>query len=246
MGLKCILIVGSVFCFTMLKAQNQKPLIVDNIKVELGNLSYGDYSFSMERKIATKSSLSLRLGYLQPFNHLLNKYDINLSGDKTGFDTSLEYRFFLLGKQKDKLLGFYAAPYFRYANLSLNFLDEIQISPFSVALNYSNIGAGIQLGVQGRLNGDGNSNSFLNHIIYDFHLLGGGIDWHKLSMKYQAMKNPDEYDYGQIEDDIRGYFDKYPILNRKLQFGYLSNKLGVTLPLVLPGLRAGFSIGYQF
>ena len=241
---KCF-ILFAILCviLPLAKAQIKTPWI-NNIKLEVPNLLYGDYSFAVERKVMKNTSVSFRLGYLQPFNHLFKKYDIKLDGNKSGIDASMQYRFYLAGKKRSELLGFYFAPYLRYASLSLDFIDEIQFTPFSVSFTYSNIGAGLQLGIQKQLKGK--SGSLLNHIVYDFHFIGGGFDRHTLSMRYQEMKDPDEYNYGAIEEEIRGYFDKFPFLSRKLKFGYLNNKLGVTLPLVLPGLRTGFSIGYHF
>lgn len=241
-----LFLAGVWFCLLPINSQGSNPLILSNIKLELPNLLYGDYSVALERQMAKASSLSVRFGYLQPFNHLFKKYNIDLKGSKTGYDLSVEYRFFPFGKNRNQLIGFYAAPYVRYASLNLNFIDEIQITPFSVAVGYSNLGAGLQLGFQKQLRSQKKPKNFLSHIICDFHLIGGGIDRHSLSMNYQEMKNPDEYNYGNIEDDIRGYVDQYPFLEKKLKFGYLNNKLGVSLPLVLPGLRAGFSVGYSF
>lgn len=235
-------LVTVILAVAVLAADAQKPL--NSVKADVSNLIYGDYSLSFERQMYRNSSLSIRMGYLQPFNHLFNKYNIDLSGDKTGFDTSLEYRFFVARKNKTMLSGFYAAPYLRFASLNLNFIDEIQITPFSVSLTYSNIGAGLQLGVQKYLSAK--SGSFLNHIVYDFHFLGGGFDRHNLTLAYQELKNPDDYDYKQIEDDIRSYFEKVPFLTRSLKFNYLNSLLSVDLPFYLPGLRAGFSIGYSF
>lgn len=218
----------------------------NNIKLEVSNLLYGDYSLNYERKMTEKSSLSIRLGYLQPFNHLFNKYEIDFSGKKDGFDTSLEYRFFVLGNKRNELEGMYVAPYLRYAKLNLNFIDEIQITPFSIDFGYSNIGAGLQFGIQGRFGKMSSTNEFWKHLVYDVRILGGGVDRHVLKMTFNRLKDTDDYNYGEIVDYITELFESYPFLTRKLDFNYLNSLRSVKLPVVLPGLRAGFSIGYSF
>lgn len=226
-------------------AYSKEPL-VNNLKLEIPNMLYGDYSLSAERKVYKNMSVSLRLGYLQPFNRLANRYNWQLEGEKTGFDASFEYRIFIAGKQRNNLMGFYIAPYVRYASLSLDFLGEIQQSPIGVDLSYSNIGAGLQLGFQKHLGQNKPDDHWLKHFVYDVHLLGGGIDQHSLSMSFRELKNPDEYDYGQVEAEVRNFLDKYPFIASRLDFSYLNSLLKVNLPLVLPGLRAGFSVGYVF
>lgn len=237
-----------LFFLLMLTVQwaYSKDPIVNNIQLEMTNLLYGDYSLSAERKVYNNMSASLRLGYLQPFNRLANRYNWNLNGKKSGFDASLEYRIYAAGKNRNELQGFYLAPYVRYASLSLDFLGEIQQSPIGVDLSYSNIGAGLQLGFQKHLGQNKPDDHWLKHFVYDVHLLGGGIDRHSLSMSFRELKNPDEYDFGQVEAEVRNFLDKYPFIASRLDFSYLNSLLKVNLPLVLPGLRAGFSVGYVF
>lgn len=230
----------------IVQVAGSKELLINNIKLELPNMLYGDYSLSAERKVYNNMSASIRLGYLQPFNRPARKYNWNLNGKKSGFDASLEYRIFVVGKNRNELQGIYLAPYLRYATLSLDFLGEIQQSPIGVDLSYSNVGAGIQLGFQKQLGRNKPEGHFLKHLIYDFHLLGMGFDRHSLTMSFRELKNPDEYDYGLVEDEVREFLEKYPFIANRLDFNYLNNLLKVKLPLVLPGLRAGFSVGYVF
>lgn len=238
----------SLFLLLMLIVQlvYSKDPLVNNVKLEIPNMLYGDYSLSVERKVHHNMSASLRLGYLQPFKRLARRNAWDLNGKQSGFDASLEYRIFVAGKNQKELQGFYLAPYVRYATLSLDFLGEIQQSPIGIDLSYSNIGAGLQLGFQKQLGKNKPEGHFLKRLVYDVHLLGGGIDQHSLSMSFRELKNPDEYDYGLVEDEVRNFLEKYPFVAKRLDFSYLNSLLKVNLPLVLPGLRAGFSVGYVF
>ncbi len=240
---RLILFLITIGCVQFVYSQHSKSPFVHNAKLELTNMVYGDYSFSIEHKLPKNSSLSLRVGYLSPFSNLFKKYEIEMNGNKSGFDASFEYRYFWLGNNKNELQGIYIAPYVRYASLSMNFFDDIQMMPFRVGLNYSNIGAGLQLGYQGRVK---SSNKFLNRIVYDFHFLGGGIDRHRIKISYKEMKDSEDFDYGTIKDDIEGYLEKYPFLQKRMDFTALNSLLNIKLPIVLPGLRGGFSVGYAF
>lgn len=240
---KAFILSIALFAVVVLSAQKRKLVVVDNVKIGLSNLIYGDYSVSVERRVTNQSSLNLRLGYLQPFHSAFKYYEIDLDGKKDGFDGSLEYRFFFTGKKRSELLGFYVGPYLRFANLKLNFVDHIEITPFHVNFAYSNIGAGIQLGFQNELK---SQHEFLKNIVYDFYFLGGGIDRHQLKLGYRELKNPEEFDYGSIEDDIEAYFEKIPFIQGKLNYNVAKSLLNIKLPLVLPGIRVGFSVGYRF
>ena len=49
---------------------------------------------SLEHAFSKNTSLELRVGYLQPFNSLFNRYNIQMDGKKNGMDWSLQYRYF--------------------------------------------------------------------------------------------------------------------------------------------------------
>lgn len=242
--MKLTLLLGIFLCTTLL-AFGKKPIrpIDRSIKLEIPNMLYGDYSLSYEREIMQNSSLSLRLGYLKPFGYALKTLGLSSTQLPKGSDASLEWRFFVAGKKKADLQGLYVAPYIRYAKLNLKIIDEIDFSPVNVRMKYTNIGGGLQIGYQGKFK---SKNEFMSHIVYDFHLIGGGVDNHILTIAYNGLKDSQNFEEGTIQNEVLKVLEDYPLLINKLNIPQLNNLINVPIPIVLPGLRAGFSIGYSF
>lgn len=215
------------------------------IKVGIPNVLYGEYQLGYERMLTGNQSIQLKAGYFQPVSSFLIGEDLfrfteeySIKGVDGGFQTSLEYRFYL---QRQAIpSGFYISPYLRGAQLYMGYTDVVKTLEFDVAARFSLIGAGAQLGYQWLI-GD--------HFCLDFNFFGGGVDLWMPRIKYTR----DGYTtYSEIEPDIRNALEvgedveKYFNPSKRLTTTINTDNLIARIPFVLPGFRMGFSLGYAF
>jgi hypothetical protein len=217
------------------------------VKIGLLGLSYGDYSLSYERALGAKSSLNLTAGYMNPNNGFLNLYqDIYVQdgvwiGDwYDGIHASVDYRFYT-GEKGTALRGFYLSPYLRYWNLALLLQDEIEGDYFDVDTKLSSVGVGIQFGYQWLIS---------KKISIDWYFLGigaqkltGNASW---IIKDESAVKYDKFDYNSIIDDVNDPFYKVEYVKKNYSYEVTNSAMNVKVPLWLPDIRTGITIGYAF
>ena len=217
----------------------------NNIKLGLGGIAMGDYSLNYERLITPKSAINANFGYsnlkwgLVPVAYMSDilsniSSEVNLNQVKSGLHSSIDYRFYA-GK-KDNLRGIYFAPYVRYWDYNFVMDDVIDDTKFDINTKVWSLGFGFQMGYQW-LRSD--------KISIDWYFLGFGAEWLNTSAAY-VTQNGAAFNYSTIEDDVRGVFDGFTFIEKRLTTEPVDDKLKINLPVWLPGVKTGISIGYAF
>jgi hypothetical protein len=213
----------------------------NNIKLGIGGIAMGDYSLSYERLITPKSTINANFGYLNlewgalPVVSLSDiSSDVKLNQIKSGLHSSIDYRFYA-GK-KDNLRGIYFAPYVRYWDYKFVMDDEIDGTIFDINTKVWSIGLGFQMGYQWLVS---------DKISIDWYFLGFGAEWLNTSAAY-VTQNGSAFNYSTIEDDVLGVFDGFTFVEKRLTTEPVDDRLKINLPVWLPGVKTGISIGYAF
>lgn len=229
------------------------------VKLKLMGLGYGNYTVSYERALSEKNSINASFALLSPDgaikNYLPNWYyewDGSGSGpfDKngkgitedapwigefySGYGFSVDYRMY--GKQA--LKGFYYGPYVKYMSLDFRLEDEIRGPYYTIESNISGFGAGFEIGNQWLI---------IDRIVLDLYF-GLGAQLFSATGKYVQDPVPaaGSFDYSDIIPDVIDAYAKIPYIDKRLETTVESDALLLHIPLPLPDLRGGFSIGFAF
>lgn len=242
-----------VFAFLVLcllpvvHAQRRSPILKNAIKFEMLNAVYGDYSFTYERLICPRTSLNFRVGKLNLYEFTRGNDYFTIFGKSNGFTSSFEYRYFINEKSGAKAEGFYAGAYVRYVSFLLGEIHSPEI-PFSIRSNLSYGGIGFHLGIQQSLEKYITSKSAfadqLKHIVFDFHLVGAGLDLYTLKFSLHDV-DPEVYNQSNYIQLLKMIYDEYPFLP-KINYSLLDYTKPVKASLLWPGIKLGFSVGYKF
>ncbi len=236
---KIALLAMCLFVSGFLFAQNNV------LKTGLPNILYGEYQLGYERMINSSQSIQLKAGYFQPVSSFLIDKDLfrftdqyTIKGVDGGYQTSLEYRFYMV--ENEGLKGLYLAPYARLAQLYMGHTDVVKNLEFDVSTRFTLAGVGAQLGYQWLIN---------DRFCIDFNFFGAGVDFWVPRLTYSRegyteYKNiePDIRAALEVSDDVKKYFNP----SKRLTTQASTDKLVARMPFVLPGFRIGLSVGYAF
>lgn len=224
----------------------------------LGIIAYRNIPLYYERAIIGPVAISAGFGYKIPtkvggaYGSAIENVMNNLGGEADfgkikGFSVTPELKFYV--GEKGAPNGFYIAPYFRYSKYTLN-MSASGTNPTDsvfyqadVALAYTNIGGGIQLGAQWIL-GD--------HFALDWFFFGPGYMSHVLTVDVQSnvvsSSQWDEWEQ-EFEDDVKAEVVNVPVVGGFLdnfQATSKSNGFDAKMPFGFPNWRFGLSLGYAF
>ncbi|WP_372934886.1 DUF3575 domain-containing protein [Mariniphaga sediminis] len=219
------------------------PAIAQNnvIKAGFSDAFLGHFNLNYEWKANQKQSILLKLGYMEPtLSPFFNEKTITpsaytLEESKGGINTSLEYRFYVTGKEP--LQGLYIAPYARYSNQKMKFSDEIDDRAHTVDTRLNSVGIGAQLGYQLIIE---------ERFTLDLYFFGAGIDHHSVTLKYQLRQPEAGFDYGSITEDVSNVFKDINYLHKRLEHEVNDDNLTTRLPFFFPGFRVGINLGIAF
>jgi hypothetical protein len=202
----------------------------------LGDISlHGEYNFG-------KNSLTAKIGIPKSSHHTFTYDDRDVEFSMKGIAFLTGYRTYL---SKNHMRGFYYEPYFKYVH---HFSEGTGLSDLSgqmVVMNFTNdynaLGMGVQLGAQFMIR---------NKFIIDFFFLGPEINSALNNLKAVEETNT-HWTYsqaGQVEYDIRQFIDKFPFVRKgtNIKVDYENNTVTADFKGILPGYRAGISIGIAF
>lgn len=213
------------------------------VKVGLPNMIYGDFQLGYERVITEGQTMSLKVGYFNPSTTIFDVDDIaamitdeyTADNMKGGWQTSIDYRFYV---NKNEFNGFYVAPYFRYVNTGLRCADTLQgVIAYDVDAKVNMFGIGAQLGFQWIIK---------EHFSIDFNIFGLGVDYYNPKFKY-TRQDKALIDYDSVKKDVEASLSEAKYFAKRAKYENNDNKnLDVKIPLWLPGIRLGLTLGYAF
>lgn len=218
----------------------------NNIKVGLLGASIGSYSLGYEREITPSSTMNFNVGYWNTNISPLQMVSFFDKGDGVwlekinyGLTTSLEYRFYT-GSNK-AMKGLYLSPYLRFWNHSLVFQDYIQNDQvprqlFNIRTRLSSMGLGFQMGYQWVVK---------EHFTIDWYFFGAGLERAFINASY-VTSDDRSFNYQYIESDVREVFEGFGLVEKNLMTRVDPQRLKIELPVWIPGIRTGFTLGYAF
>lgn len=199
-------------------------------------------TFSYERILSPRQSLSVELGYLE-FPNLVEDTLLNLinitTGHKWGVNATVEYRFYLTKLNTRPVpAGLYIGPYLTYYRYHFrNGLDIIPASGDSTGMiqgNYWSFNLGAELGYQF---------VFWKRLTLDLVVVGPSISYYGGKTEITGS-----LDASQIEDINEALYDK--LIERYPSFEYMSLNKTFEQTGKLDILRWGFrylvQIGFHF
>jgi hypothetical protein len=246
-----------------------------NVKLELGNLLLGDIRLDYEHILNENNSVMLRVGGMIPHSVPDMFYDPSKVEDEYGGTTDFynrvgsftmagEYRFYTKGNAPD---GFYWAPYLRYTtyNIKTSIIYENTISeseyhdldpeaqehaqPNTFSDTYTfkghgsfngglrRFGGGVALGYQWLI-GD--------NFTIDWTFLGLGIERWTVSLEAVNETEGFDPDFEEWGEEIDQEADTFFFLGDKLDVETEPDRVKIKLPMTMPSIYGGFSIGYAF
>ncbi len=218
------------------------PIYSQQNAIKIGLVDLFKINLSYERAINTNQSINVNFAFYRPrslpgFLVPDEIDDKSLEGRFFGYAIIPEYRFYF--SKKDAPRGFYLSTYLKYSNYSVKGSDIISDDLYKVKGSFYSLGIGAQLGAQWII-----SDAFT----IDWYFFGLEFDRDVFALKYSTdSENPD---FQTVKNTIEAIYSGIPILGpylRKLTgISTRSNSIRAKVPLYLPDIRAGLSIGYAF
>lgn len=265
-----ILIFGLIISGKFVSAQTH------NIRMDLNSLSLAELRFSYEHILDDNLSVMIKVGGMIPHSvpgYIYNpskvekEYggDVDLKNRLGGFSIAGEFRYYT-GNNPTAPNGFYLAPYLRYNSYS--FSTSVVYTNNISEETYEDLDPEDQ--EHAIMQADG-SYEFTGHGAFDGSLtrFGGGlalgyqwligenftIDWTFLGLGVERWNfgvdvinetegyNPDFEEWG---DEIDAETDDFFFIGEKIEIETEPDRLEMNLPLTLPSIYGGFTIGYAF
>ena len=207
------------------------------VKLNLPNLTFGNFTLNYERLLSARNSVALNLGYIRPqkptdfLTDFVDADEVD-PAEFSGVTATAEYRIY--SKKKGAGRGFYLAPYARYANHKLTFNSDIDGNFTRAATQLSAVGLGGQIGIQWLIK---------DRIVVDWGILGLSATWYNFKSTFTAVE--EEINFDEIRAELEAEIDD-SILSNKLEFTSSENALEAKMPFLFGGARTYLSIGYKF
>ena len=218
------------------------PIYSQQNAIKIGLVDLLKINLSYERAINTNQSINVNFAFYRPRS--LPSFlvpdeidDKSLKGRFFGYAIIPEYRFYF--SKKDAPRGFYLSTYLKYSNYSVKGSDIISGDLYTVKGSFYSLGLGAQLGAQWII-----SDAFT----IDWYFFGLEFDRDVFALKYST--DSESPDFQTVKNTVEAIYSGIPILGpylRKLTgISTGSNSIRAKVPLYLPDIRAGLSIGYAF
>lgn len=196
-----------------------------------------------ERVLKSNQSISMNIGYLelrQPVNRLGQSLEWFAENKRSGFDISLDYRFYFKNRNKYSAPdGLYWGPYTALYNLNFEgesvFNQDGVNNRIAMSNKFYMISAGVQLGYQFLIK---------DRFSIDLLLMGPSFSAYRfnLDIDSQFKLDPDSEYYDLLKDFLNGFVPGSGVILDGLDFSTSTGKVrynGV-------GFRYGVQIGYAF
>jgi hypothetical protein len=229
------------------------------VKLGLASVKLGDFNVNYERALTEKSSLNFNIGYWNIGSSsidILKNFESNdpdaikLQKFNGKLHSSLEYRMYV--NQKGSMKGLYMAPYIRYWGQEANMSDVIYINEyqdnydFSIDAKINSLGAGLQIGYQWIIR---------DQITIDWYFIGIGVEHMTLNGEFRTdqeepynyeTQEDENFNYSLISGSVKNTFSDVDFVAKRVKTEAKDDHLLVKIPLWLPGIRSGFTIGFAF
>lgn len=263
-----VLVVAGVMCGKSIMAQDQI------IKLDLANLSLGEIRLNYEYVINENQSVMLKTGGMIPhkipsFIYNASQVEAEYGGESDlksnmgAFNIALEYRFYPSSPTPN---AFYIAPYIRYTkyNFSTSVLYEDELTETEYQDmetdaqdhaeplpngNYNMKGHGLFSGAFKRVGGGvafGYQWIFNNDITLDWTIIGLGVESWNVAIEAKNVTDGYDPDLEQWTENINNESEDFFMIGNKIDVTTHSDYVEVSVPLTVPSIYGGISIGYAF
>jgi len=114
--------------------------------------------------------------------------------------------------------------------------DNVNHELFDVNSKLSSIGLGFQMGFQWLIK---------DRIAVDWYFFGAGAERVNFNASY-VTETGKSFNYSYIKGDVDDFFTDINIFKKKYVSEVRPERLKIELPVWMPGIKTGFSIGYAF
>lgn len=231
----------SCFVFAQDNPENPQPNV--SVKWAPTGLIVGSASLQAEYNFGDRNSLTAKIGLPVRVKNTFT-YD---DGD-AGF--TMKATSFLAGYRtyfsKKHMRGLYWEPFFKYVHHTSEGTGAGTLynrsARFSFTNNYNGVGVGIQLGTQFFIG---------KKFVVDLFFLGPEINSASNSFKASEISNTLPWTYHEAKDaeyEIREFIDQFPFVrkNTTVMVDRDNKRVNADFKGALPGIRAGFSVGFSF
>lgn len=235
-----------VLCAT-LPAFSQDPSNTpqNNVSVKWAptGLLLGSASVQAEYNFGSRNALTAKIGFPVNVKHTLTYDDGNAGFSMKATSFLAGYRTYLSRKH---MRGFYYEPFFKYVHHTSEGIGRGTLynrhAAFSFTNNYNGVGVGIQLGTQFLIG---------KKLVLDLFFLGPEINSASNSFKASEISSPAQWSYYEAKDaehEIREFIDQFPFIrnNTTVMVDRENKRVNADFKGALPGIRAGFSVGFTF
>jgi hypothetical protein len=235
-----------VLCLTITAfAQESPPDPQTNVSIKWAptGLILGSLSLQAEYNFGSRNSLTAKIGLPVNVKHTFTYDDGDVGFTMKATSFLAGYRTYL---SKKHMRGFYYEPFFKYVHHTSEGTGVGTLynrsTTFSFTNNYNGVGVGIQLGTQFLIK---------KRFVLDLFFLGPEINSASNSFKATEMLNPVPWSHYEAKDAemvTREFIAQFPFIrkNTTVMVDRENKRILADFKGALPGIRAGFSLGFTF
>lgn len=239
--MKKLLLFLIAFACTQFYLNAQQPKVA--LKWSPAGLLVGNINVLGEFSVTKHSSIDIKVGIPSQRNYSTTYDDKDASFSVKTNSFLAGYRLYFSRK---RMKGFYIEPYYKYVHFTGNGIGQSTLMGEDVVMNflpdYKGSGGGLQLGTQFRI---------AKIIVLDFYFLGPELNSSHVNFKAVEITHTIPWTSSQAneeEQNVRDFLDNIPVIGKKTTLTVDQNNRTITADYkgLLPGLRAGISIGIAF
>jgi hypothetical protein len=220
---------------------NPQPNI--SVKWAPTGLILGSASLQAEYNFGSRNSLTAKIGLPVRVKHTFTYDDGDAGFTMKATSFLAGYRTYL---SKKHMRGLYWEPFFKYVNHTSEGIGAGTLynrsAQFSFTNNYNGVGFGVQLGTQFFIG---------KRFVLDLFFLGPEINSASNSFKASEISNTTPWTYYEAKDaehSIREFIDQFPFVRNHttVMVDKENKRVNADFKGAMPGIRAGFSVGFSF
>jgi len=115
--------------------------------------------------------------------------------------------------------------------------DRIEEDYFDIHSSFSGLGLGVLIGYQWLI---------AKTVTIDWYFLGLGAQSFLADGDYIVTPEQANYDYEAIIPQVVGGYERVPYIARNVKTEVFPDRLNLQIPIIIPDIRMGFSVGIAF